>query len=94
MNRLTLTTKSGKAKCLNYRNGKRCGRVAVVELCTPGRIIYARKSHLPRVVCAECAVSLVGQYGQDVVRGVSRKGFKVSERGTEGWVSRHYKAIG
>jgi hypothetical protein len=64
------TTKAGKAKCLNYRNSKRCGRVAKYD------IMYCQH-HLS--VCGECLELLVQSVGEDAVkvRQHCKKGFTV-----------------
>lgn len=74
------TTKTKKAKCLSYRNGKRCGRVAklVVE--------YGNQR---QSVCQECADRIGGTILQE-----SPKGFTVIVRRVSGWVSRKYVKIG
>jgi len=77
MARASLTTKTNKAKCLAYRNGKRCGRVAIVLL---------PRSTTARTRCASCAE------GHEA-REVSPKGFRVVSTEFSGWVTREYKRI-
>jgi len=86
MERISHTTKTGKAKCLAYRNGKRCGRVATVEVvCGTHR----------QTMCRECADAIVEQHGSKVVRQESRKGFTVRNAAPfSGMVSREYKRRG
>lgn len=48
--RHTLTTKKNKAKCLAYRNGKRCNRIARAVITFTSHSGYHRQS-----VCKECA---------------------------------------
>lgn len=61
--RTSHTTKAGQAKCLNYRNSKRCGRLA--------RYLTSEK-RFP--VCAECKRALGGE-----VISHSEKGYTVKE---------------
>jgi hypothetical protein len=54
--RPALTTKTGKAKCLAYRNGQRCGRVATYVMrgksfckeCFEDEIICGHVRHNPK----------------------------------------------
>ena len=81
MKATTHVTKSGKAKCLAYRNGKRCGRVAkciVLHKDSAGNVG-------PMAACSECSE------GNEVLKS-SPKGFAVSVS-TFGPVSREYNAI-
>jgi hypothetical protein len=85
--RLSHTTKSGKAKCLHYRNGKRCGRVARHEVEYTER--YFRK-HQP--VCDECLEAIHDECSITILQ-TSHNGFTVSESGAMGWQTRIYTAI-
>ena len=83
--RHTHTTKTEKAKCLAYRDGKRCGRVAkfVITFTSP-------TGHHTQSVCAECAKREGATISQE-----SPKGFCVqSGGGFSGMVSRRYIEIG
>jgi len=84
----THTTKSGKAKCLHYRNGRRCGRV--------GKIMVSfrdRQGHHEYPVCRECADEIVNEKSGQV-RGKSPKGYSVSTSNVWGWgVRREYTAL-
>lgn len=71
------TTKTKKAKCLAYRTGKRCGRVA--------KLVVEYKNHR-QSVCKECADKVGGITLQE-----SPKGFTVEVSRVGGWVSRRYK---
>jgi hypothetical protein len=82
----TLTDK--RAKCLNYRNGKRCGRLArqlASGWCSHTSFPYKRP------VCIECGSTLVGKDGAEITE-TSTKGFLV-KTSLFGPVSREYKAI-
>ena len=84
--RASHTTVQNKAKCLNYRNGKRCGRVA--------RTLVSFTDHLgqhTQPMCEECAAATVAIGG--TIRERSPKGFIVHEGGWGGWVQREYKGI-
>lgn len=50
--RLSHTTKDGKAQCLHYRNGKRCGRKATT-LCNYRNKVNGLPGFMPR--CSECS---------------------------------------
>jgi len=70
--RASHTTKAGRAKCLAYRNGKRCGRVA--------RVVSGYGSHR-QALCQECAARIGGQVLQEseagfVVRSTSFGGIR------------------
>lgn len=81
------TTKQNKAKCLHYRSGKRCGRVA--------RFIVSHSDHRAMwdgvTVCEECMNALLqeGYY----VHKESKKGFHVRSGGFSGWITREYVPI-
>jgi hypothetical protein len=69
MYRTSHTTENNKAKCLNYRNGKRCGRkaVALVNFINP---VNRLPGHMPR--CMECA------HADDVTfRTICKAGYEV-----------------
>ena len=82
----THTTKSRKAKCLHYRNGKRCGRV--------GKVLVSfsdHQGHHEYPVCKECAEKIVAEGGE--VLGKSRKGYRVITSRSAGWVTREYEVV-
>jgi hypothetical protein len=87
MTRSTLTTKQNKAKCLNYRNGRRCGRLGryLVSGVNP---LTGQPFSYP--ACAECKTALV-ETGAEL-KGYSPKGYTVTVS-TFGPVSRTYTAI-
>ena len=69
MYRTSHTTENNKAKCLNYRNGKRCGRKATALVNYINKVT-GRPGFMPR--CAECA------HNDDVTfRTVCGAGFEV-----------------
>ena len=87
------TNQQHKAKCLAYRNGKRCGRVAKAE------VVYQPK-HLPRKmtwhlpVCNECKEALAAEYGSGIVRQECANGFTVhNSGGFSGYTTREYTPI-
>jgi hypothetical protein len=80
--RASHTSGSGKAKCLNYRGGKRCGRVAKHEISFGSR-------HL--VVCVSCLEALQSEHTVTVQQS-SKKGFTVSSS-LFGPATRTYKEI-
>lgn len=87
MKRHSHTTKTGKAKCLSYRDGKRCGRIAKVVVESKDHIGYHKMS-----VCDECAVRMVEQGGCVIIR--SKCGFRVvSSAAWSGMVARMYVRI-
>jgi hypothetical protein len=65
--RASLTTEQGKAKCLAYRNGKRCGRVAKIVGITRDFAGYHKTA-----MCVECADRLDAEVVEK-----SSKGFTV-----------------
>jgi len=69
--RASHTTKTKKAKCLNYRAGKRCGRVARHEVSYRDGI---GQHHL--AVCDECLAVLQEKHSVSVGES-SRKGLIV-----------------
>lgn len=69
----TLTTKNKKSKCLNYRNGKRCGRLG--RYLVKSHRAAARQFKYP--VCKECEAALIEQ-GAEIV-SYSPKGYVVKE---------------
>jgi hypothetical protein len=78
------TTKDGRAECLNYRDGSRCGRL--------GRTLVEFYDHQGRhqyPVCDECRVALVAEYGARVL-GENRAGYKVRVTGYGGLQGREY----
>lgn len=83
--RISHTTKQKKAKCLAYRNGKRCGRVARVvgSYDTSGT---RRVSH-HQSLCVECAERLGAQVTQE-----NSKGFTVVSGGF-GYTVRTYREV-
>lgn len=73
------TTKRGKAKCLAYRNGKRCGRVAVV-------VGFVLSQHLQHAsMCRECSERLGAEVAIE-----SAFGFKVRTTTLMGYTERRY----
>ena len=69
--RTSHTTKTKKAKCLNYRSGRRCGRVARHE------VVYLGNGWHHLSVCDECLAELQEKY--DVtVQASSPEGLFVS----------------
>ena len=80
----TLTTKANKAKCLAYRDGKRCGRVA--------KFVVSYK-HSRQSVCKECAERIVNEHAGRIDQE-SAKGFTVNVTRLGGMVSRRYIEIG
>lgn len=84
--RVSHTTVRGKAKCLNYRNGKRCGRVA--------KTLVSFTDHLgwhTQPMCEECAAAVAATGG--TVRERNSRGFSVSEVVMNGYVQRIYRAV-
>jgi len=82
----SLTTKTGKAKCLNYRNGQRCGRVAKYE------VSYQDATWHHVSVCKECLSKLQERCVEVTVMQKSANGFTVN--GFSFWpVSRTYVGI-
>jgi hypothetical protein len=70
--RISHTTKQLKAKCLHYRNSKRCGRVA--------KYIATYRDHRgwhKYAVCKECAESIVESKDQGEIVSESCKGYRV-----------------
>lgn len=86
------TTKTKKAKCLKYRNRKRCGRKAVHEVTFIDTMVRVSAMHMP--VCDECLEELQtnDRYRNVVVRQSNKKGFTVSTN-QFGPTERTYKAI-
>ena len=84
MTRSILTDKKNRAKCLAYRNGKRCGRKATV-LMTRSHDLHSR------VVCQECADRQASEGAS--VKQVNRAGFNVISHSMSGWHSRDYTPI-
>lgn len=79
------TTPGGKAKCLAYRHGRRCRRVAVFE------VNLASGGH--QTMCAECTDYAV-EAGAEIIQS-SRSGFTVHDAsGFSGYVTREYRRIG
>jgi len=81
------TTIENQAKCLAYRDGKRCGRVArfVVEYTD-------QQGFHKQSVCAECKDRIIASGG--TVTQASPTGFKVESAG--GWstyVARKYRTM-
>lgn len=78
------TTKTKKAKCLHYRNGKRCGRVAKALVCYQNpATLHLGKTTIP--MCEDC--SKMGE-----VIEFSPKGFSIQITGF-GTQSRQYRRI-
>lgn len=77
------TDKQGRAKCLAYRNGKRCGRVARVI----GSYADSQGEH-EQSLCIECAQAKAAHRIQ-----ASRLGFTVHTSNIGGWADRTYRAI-
>lgn len=73
MSRAALTTKQGKAKCLRYRNGKRCGRIGKILVKFQDRTGWHSYP-----VCRECAGEIVSQGGE--ILETSDKGWQVASR--------------
>jgi len=72
MTRKPLTDKNGRALCLNYRNGKRCRRLARVEgYWSDPKIGGGQTYHM--AMCEECAKARNAEIVQR-----SQKGFTVS----------------
>lgn len=89
--RPSLTTKQRKAKCLEYRNGSRCGRVAR-HLVTFHTMSENRKlSFLRLPVCNECKDRIVKNGGN--LNESSPKGFLVRIVGIGWGQTREYKGI-
>ena len=81
---MTHTTPVGKAKCLAYRDGKRCGRVAKVVVK-----YHDHQGDHRQPVCQECAKRI----GGTIVKQ-SPKGFTVHNAGGfSGMIGREYKEI-
>jgi hypothetical protein len=76
------TTVQGKAKCLAYRNGKRCGRVATVV----GRC--KRNVWHEAAMCKECSDRLGAEAMIE-----SAHGFHVRTLSLNSVVSRHYVPV-
>lgn len=79
------TTTDNKARCLAYRNGKRCGRIAKT-LCNyknvNGQTCFQAR-------CSECAGHA------DVFHYIEcENGFVVSSSNVDGWQERHYRPLG
>ena len=87
--RTSHTNQQGKAKCLAYRNGKRCGRVAKFE------VVYGQGSyHRHQAVCQECKGRLAKAFGESFqVNKESPKGFYVKSNTSSGWTHRTYIKI-
>ena len=83
--RSTHTTKQKKAKCLVYRNGKRCGRVGKILVSYTDRQGYHRYP-----VCAECAAKIEADGGTIIER--SKRGYYVVTGGF-GIATREYRRI-
>jgi DUF1365 family protein len=83
MVRNTLTDSKNRALCLNYRNGKRCRRLAKVEVNYTDR---GQRHHA--AMCEECAKVREAEVVQH-----SAKGFTVSSP-LFGPVQRFYHPIG
>ena len=80
------TTIENQAKCLAYRDGKRCGRVArfVVE--------YTQQGFHKQSVCAECKDRIIASGG--TVTQASPTGFKVENAsGLSKYVARKYRTM-
>ena len=83
--KLAHTTKSGLAKCLAYRNRKRCGRKAVAVVNY--RKANGEAGHQTR--CKECSNN------SDVTfRTVCNKGFAVRVDPLDSWQTRQYIPVG
>ena len=81
------TTKQNKAKCLAYRDGKRCGRVAkfVVDYTD-------HQGHHHQAACQECKNRVTANGGKVVTENA--KGFTVcSAGGFSGCAAREYVPI-
>lgn len=87
----TITTK--KAKCLNYRAGKRCGRLArfLVSGTSADPHGQGRHQHYNRPVCADCKDALIKRDGAEIAEH-SEKGFTVKVA-LFGLPAREYTAI-
>lgn len=83
--RNSYTTKQKKAKCLAYRDGKRCDRVAKIE--GTYTITTTRMMEMHQSLCKECAQRL----GAEVIQE-SDKGFSVHTT-LFGPIARMYEAI-
>ena len=85
--RASLTTKRRKAKCLAYRNDKRCGRVAT--------FVVKYTDHQGRhhqSVCSECKEQIVAEHGGTVIQE-NATGFMASPvraGGSGNMISRRY----
>ena len=83
--RLAHTTKSGLAKCLAYRNRKRCGRKATSVVNY--HQAHGGAAHQPR--CEGCSNS------SDVFfRTVCKRGFTVRVDPLDSWQMRQYVPVG
>ena len=80
-------TKTKRAKCLHYRNNKRCGRVAKHEVSFTDN---GRNHH--QSVCDECLDNIQKNCSNVYVNQSNKKGFRVVVVGF-GYTSRTYKAI-
>jgi len=93
----SLITSTQKAKCLKYRNGKRCGRVAHYEVIVLDRAIGQGGSSTHLVVCDNCLDTLRAdrtRYAKLTITQAAPHGFRVRSERTFGPVSREYVAVG
>jgi hypothetical protein len=89
--RTSHTTQQGKAKCLMYRDGKRCGRVAKHVITTKRGVSGVTWSHAP--ACNECCHEWVENRGAALVQQSNPSGFRVISQTLSEWTSRTYVPI-
>jgi len=83
------TTIGKKAKCLAYRNSKRCGRVAVA-LVDCNTATQGKKYDMP--MCQECADERV-MHWSGIIKIQNDQGFTVSSDVFDTWHQRYYHPI-
>jgi len=92
MPRQTLTNKAGKALCMEYRNGKRCNRVARFEATFTTSMGLHHET-----LCRECMGKIQEWEDEGVARDLSfvesPKGFRVEAQNAAGWIRREYVPI-
>jgi len=92
MPRQTLTNKAGKALCMEYRNGKRCSRVAKFEATWANTLGLHHKT-----LCRECLEKIQKQAAEGTAQDLSfvesPKGFRVDAQNAAGWIRREYIPI-
>ena len=87
MGKHVLTDSKNRSKCLAYRAGKRCGRLA--------RFLVSWKDfqgHYDSPVCQECKDRIVQEHGGQV-KEENRKGFTVHIVGIGYGRSREYRKV-